>query len=215
MSVLTRFLPDNPVLTKELRVRMRGSRAYWILFGYLGFVTAVLLINYKSWVDSVQTGAQGGSDVATLGQTIFQIMTLCQAFLVLFITPAITSGSLTIEKEQQTLDMLTMTRLSRASLIAGKLLSAVAFTALLLTSSLPLISICFMLGSVDPQMVISTYLEMLLGSFFIGAVGLAWSSIVKTTTSAVILTYISMLFLVIFLFFTRFAFQQVLLGMVL
>ncbi len=193
MSVIGRIFPENPVLTKEMRVRMRGARAYWILLGYLGFLTVVLLFTYSSWQANVISSGSGASDSSETGKNIFNILLVCQAFLVLFITPAITSGSITIEKEQQTLDMLTMTRMSRASVVTGKLVSAVSFTALLLISSLPLVSICFMLGGVDPAMVISTYLAMLMGSFLIGAIGLTWSSIAKTTTVAVLLTYLSML----------------------
>ena len=43
MSLIAKLFPENPVLTKEMRVRMRGARAYWILLGYLGFLTTVLL----------------------------------------------------------------------------------------------------------------------------------------------------------------------------
>jgi ABC-type transport system involved in multi-copper enzyme maturation permease subunit len=189
MSVIARILPDNPVLTKELRVRMRGGRAYWILFGYLGFLSLVLLVNYASWLSRVQGTGVGGSEAGRLGTEIFTYVIITQVFLVLFITPAITSGSLTIEREQQTMDMLTMTRLSRRHIITGKLLSAVSFTALLLISSLPLVSICFMLGSVDPAMVFSYYMMMLMGSFLVGAMGLMFSSIARTTTQAVMYTY--------------------------
>src|ERR1051326_6774360 len=193
MSVMSRLFPENPVLTKEMRVRMRGARAYWILLGYLGFLTTVLLWTYWTWRHDVDVTGTGASESSDTGKNIYNILLICQAFLVLFITPAITSGSITIEKEQQTLDMLSMTRLSRAGMVTGKLISAVSFTALLLVSSLPLVSICFMLGGVDPAMVISTYMAMLMGSFLIGAVGLMWSSIAKTTTVAVLLTYLSML----------------------
>ncbi|MCW3095097.1 MAG: family transporter protein [Chthonomonadaceae bacterium] len=189
MSVIARFLPDNPVLTKELRVRMRGARAYWILFGYLGFLSVLLWFQYYGWLNAVHSTGSGASEAARLGTEIFTYLLIAQMFLVLFITPAITSGALTIEKEQRTLDMLTLTRLPRHSIILGKLLSAVSFTALLIISSLPLISICFMLGSIDPKMVVSTYLEMLMGSVLIGAVGLMWSSVLKTTTTAVMATY--------------------------
>src|SRR5262249_23166319 len=115
MSLLTRVIPDNPVLTKEMRVRMRGARAYWILLGYLGFLSLVLLLNYASWLQSVQYRGGGASNASYVGASIFSWIMITQVFLVLFITPAITSGSLTIEKEQRTLDMLTMTRLPRRS----------------------------------------------------------------------------------------------------
>jgi ABC-type transport system involved in multi-copper enzyme maturation permease subunit len=189
MSLIARMLPDNPVLTKEMRVRMRGSRAYWILFGYLGFLTFVLLVAYYAFEKQVAEAGTGASDAARVGAQLFMSVIVTQIFLVLFITPAITSGSITLEKEQRTLDMLTMTRMPRRSIIVGKLLSAVSFTALLLISSLPLVSICFMLGSVDPGMVVSSYMMMLFGSFLVGAMGLMWSSIAKTTTSAVMFTY--------------------------
>ena len=153
----------------------------------------MLLFTYWGWRSNVDISGSGASDSSETGKNIFTTLLICQAFLVLFITPAITSGSITIEKEQQTLEMLTMTRLSRASVVIGKLVSAVSFTALLLISSLPLVSICFMLGGVDPAMVISTYLAMLMGSFLIGAVGMMWSSIAKSTTIAVMLTYLTML----------------------
>ena len=63
MSLIARLLPDNPVLTKELRVRMRGARAYWILFGYLGFLALVLLFQYAAFLDSVRSTGSGASDV--------------------------------------------------------------------------------------------------------------------------------------------------------
>src|SRR6266404_6203381 len=120
MSLVMRLLPDNPVLTKELRVRMRGARAYWILLCYLVFLSVVMVVSYSSWSSQVRESGSGGSGVSQLGNQIFMILLICQIFLVLFITPAITSGSITIEREQQTLDMLTMTRLSRGSMVAGK-----------------------------------------------------------------------------------------------
>lgn len=193
MAIWTGLRPDNPVLVKEMRVRMRGARAYWILLGYLGFLSLVLLLNYFGWLNQVQNRGVGASEASRIGAEMFNWIMVTQVFLVLFITPAITSGSLTIEKEQRTLEMLTMTRLSRRSIIAGKLLSAVAFTALLLVSSLPLISLCFMLGSVDPGMVVSAYLGLLMGSLLVGAMGLMWSSIARSTSAAVLYTYATLI----------------------
>ena len=168
---------------------MRGSRAYWIMLGYLGFLSLVMLGMYAGWLN--QNHTYGASSSAQLGTMIYASIYITQIFLVLFITPAITSGAITIEKEQQTDAMLAMTRLPTRSIIAGKLLSAVAFTALLLLTSLPLVSLCFTMGSVDPMMVLNSYLMMLAGSVFVGAMGLMWSSIAKTTTQAVMYTYMS------------------------
>ena len=115
-----------------------------------------------------------------------------QAFLVAFITPAVTSGAITVEKEQRTLEMLEMTRLPSSAVVAGKLFSAVGFVGLLLVSSLPLTCLCFFLGGVSPQQVITAYLLLFGGSFVTGALGLVWSCLAASTTAAVVYTYASL-----------------------
>src|ERR1043165_4794309 len=189
MSVLTRMLPDNPVLTKELSVRMRGSRAYWILTGYLAFLSFILFMQYSMWWNQTQSSGGGVSAGAKIGQQFFFWIVGTQMFLVAFITPAVTSGAITIEKEQRTMEMLEMTRLSRGSIVAGKLLSAVGFIALLLVSSLPLTSICFFLGGVSPEQVAYWYFMLLGLSFVTATVGLVMSTIARTTAAAVVFTY--------------------------
>src|SRR5947209_8467453 len=157
MSIASKLIPDNPVLTKELRVRMRGARAYWILTGYLAFLSFMLFFQYSSWWSTAQARGGGFSLSSKIGQQFFTMIFFTQLFLVAFITPAITSGAITIEKEQRTMEMLELTRLSRGSIVAGKLLSAISFVALLLVSSLPITSICFFLGGVSPEQVLLRY----------------------------------------------------------
>src|SRR5438874_2575388 len=135
MSLVMRLLPDNPVLTKEMRVRMRGARAYWILLGYLGFLSLVLFFTYMNWWNSVRESGGGASRSAQVGMQFFGYIIGVQAFLVLFIAPALTSGAITIEREQRTMEMLQLSRLPRYSIALGKLLSSLSFVALLLTSS--------------------------------------------------------------------------------
>src|SRR6266550_4116486 len=193
MSALTAIWRDNPVLTKELRVRMRGARAYWILTGYLLFLSFILFFRYMFWWNEGQREGSGFSSGSKIGQDFFASIALVQAFLVAFITPAVTSGAITIEKEQRTLEMLEMTRLSRASIVAGKLISAVSFVALLLVSSLPLTSICFFLGGVSPEQVAQAYSLLLAISFVAATLGIVWSTVARTTAAAVVFTYASLL----------------------
>ncbi len=190
-------LIDNPVLTRELRVRMRGARAYWILAGYIGMLAVLVLIRYYNFWSDTQAMGSGGSNAAEVGHELFLWIALPQIFLVFFITPAITSGAITIEREQQTLDLLVMTHVAKRTIITGKLLSAVAFSALLIISSVPLMSICFMLGGTAPVQIFTFYMEMIAGSVTIGAMGLMWSSVAKSTTYAVIATYATLFVLML------------------
>lgn len=187
MSVMRRMVFDNPVLTKELRIRMRGARAYWTMAGYLLFLSLVMFFQYLAWWASAHDG--GLSSGSKMGQQFFSWLAITQGFLVAFLTPAITAGAITVEREQETLEMLEVTRLPRAALAVGKLLSAVTFTGLLLLSSLPLTSVCFFLGGVSPEEVIGAYALLFAASVLTGALGLLWSTIARTTASAVVLTY--------------------------
>lgn len=183
-------------------MRMRGARAYWILTGYLAFLSLILFFQYMGWWNQTVRQGSGFTSSSRIGQQFFLWIAWVQAFLVAFITPAVTSGAITVEKEQRTLEMLEMTRLPASAVVAGKLFSAVGFVGLLLVSSLPLTCLCFFLGGVSPQQVITAYLLLFGGSFVAGALGLVWSCLAASTTAAVIYTYASLFVpLVLFMVF--------------
>ena len=180
--------PENPVLTKELRTRMRGTRAYWILLAYIGLPSLVVLLTYVSYT-AFQNNSNGGQAAFQLGKVFYSTVFTIQALLVGLITPALTAGGVSLEKEQRTYDLLSLTKLPRRAIIQGKLFAATLFVALLLTASLPLVSICFLLGGVSPSQVISAYMILLSCAFLYGSVGIASSSVAKSTTNATSLAY--------------------------
>jgi ABC-2 type transport system permease protein len=143
---------DNPVITKELRGRMRGARTYWLLFGYLLLLSLILFFSYLGWWNSHSNAMDVGGASAgfTVGRTFFKTLFYSQAVMIALITPALTAGAISIEREQRTYEMLRGTVLRPGSIVWGKLASSVSFVALLLTSSLPLLSLCFLLGGVSP-----------------------------------------------------------------
>jgi ABC-type transport system involved in multi-copper enzyme maturation permease subunit len=181
---------DNPILTKELRTRMRGARAFWVLFVYIAILSLILFVTYMSWWQS-QRGSLGGmgGGAFTVGKIFYSVLFTVQGILVGIITPALTAGGVSVEKEQRTLDLLQISLLPRRSIVVGKLVAALAFVGLLLTSSLPLVSIGFLLGGVSPGEVASTFGLLLLTAFVYGAVGIACSSVARNTTSATVMTY--------------------------
>ncbi len=57
---------DNPVVTKELRGRMRGARTYWLLFGYLLLLSLILFFSYLGWWNSHSNAMEIGRRVGGL-----------------------------------------------------------------------------------------------------------------------------------------------------
>jgi ABC-type transport system involved in multi-copper enzyme maturation permease subunit len=182
---------DNPVVTKELRGRMRGSRAYWMLLGYLLLLAIAMLIAYYAWRAS---SAAGGGTPASFaaGRNFFNVLFYVQATLVSLITPALTSGALSIEREQRTFEMMRCTTLRPSAIVLGKLASSISFIALLLICSLPLVSICFLLGGVAPDEVVAAYAMLICDGLLFGAIGIAWSTCAANTAASTALSYLSL-----------------------
>ena len=186
---------ENPVITKELRGRMRGARTYWLLFGYLLLLSLILFFSYLAWWNSHAGSLEVGEASAgfTVGRTFFLTLFYSQAVMVALITPALTAGAISVEREQRTFEMLRGTILRPSSIVWGKLASSVSFVALLLTSSLPLLSLCFLLGGVSPGEVFFAYLLLLGDAFLFGAIGLCWSAFAGGTATATVLSYATLI----------------------
>ena len=185
---------DNPVVTKELRGRMRGTRTYWLLFGYVLVLSLILFFSYLGW--SAQHSAAmelGGSEAGfTVGRNFFKILFYSQAVMMALITPALTAGAISVEREQRTFELLRGSILRPGAIVWGKLASSVSFVVLLLTSSLPLLSLCFLLGGVSPGEVFFAYLLLIGDAFLFGAIGLCWSAFAANTATATVLSYLTL-----------------------
>jgi len=205
-AAFARATVDNPVLVKEFRTRMRGTRAYWVLLGYTLLLAAVVAMMYFGFESNmVQRADSGGIGAAAegardLGRSIFSFVFIAQAIMVALITPAITSGTVTIEREQRSYELLVTTPLRPVDLIRGKLTAAVSFVVLLLTASLPLVSLSFLVGGVSPAEIFFSYLVIALASLVYGATGIFWSATLRSTAAATVVSYLSVLamFLVTF-----------------
>jgi ABC-2 type transport system permease protein len=185
-------LTDQPLLVREMRTRMRGARAYWILFGYLLILVLFVLFTYWALLLRLSSPTTGHLRAAhEMSNNIFYTTIAVQFFLILFIIPAITSSSIAQEKEQQSLDLLLTTPLSRARIVYGKLLSSTAFILLMIATSLPIVSICFLFGGVSSTRIATYYIFLISFSLLNSALGLMWSSLAKTSAQAAIFTYLS------------------------
>lgn len=178
-----------PVFMKEMRVRMRGLRAPLLL----GITTALaivvgLLIIVPGW-DSLATNDSRG--MVQVGENLFTGITVLEGILCALIAPALTAGAISIEREQQTLDLLLLTRLSDLNILLGKMLSALSFIAMILICTIPVVAISFLLGGVDPaQMCWSAAIIFIAASVF-SAIGLYCSTRMAKTSIAVATAYCS------------------------
>jgi len=175
---------ENPVFRQSSRQRMRGARTYGCLVAYLLALGLVVLISYDQFM-----AAGVPRSTAGLAQTLFETLVATQWFLVAFITPALTTSAITMEREQRTYDLLIMTPLSRLAIVWGKFASALAFVVVLILCGMPLIAVLFLMGGIDTGVMLERYAGMLITGALLAAFGLMMSAICSNTTLANVLTY--------------------------
>src|SRR5262249_19526213 len=130
------------ILSKEIRSRSRGLRPMILLTFYLGMLALAVTV------------ALGLSELSSsgvprsAGQAPFVTLGGGSLVLVAFISPALTAGTISGERERKTLDLLLVTRASAMGLVMGKLAGALLLIGYLLVASLPALGIVFLFGGV-------------------------------------------------------------------
>ena len=193
---MTIYLPErlrlqNPILTKDLLCRMRGSKAFVVQGIYIGILAVMMGIAYLSWWISHKTGASPMMISSQLGRMLYQLIFQTQAAMIALITPALTAGTITLEHEQQTYELLACTRLSPRTIVVGKLLSGWLFVVMLLTCSLPMAALCLMFGGVSLGEICWSYLMLCLFALFFGSLGIFYSAHFRRSMVAIMVSFVS------------------------
>lgn len=175
----------NPVLLKELKVRMRGWRAAGIIALYLMILSLVaFFIIYTTFMNPY-----GSSIDPQVSIGAYTGLAVIQFILIMFIVPALTAGAIAGEREKQTLDLVLCTKLRPISIITGKLFASTSQTLLLIVSSLPLFSMVFLFGGISIKEVIQLFGFYIITAITIGCIGIFFSTCLKRTTAATVFTY--------------------------
>lgn len=185
---LREWLTRNPVVLKELRGRMRGARAFVVLSVYLLLMSGFITLLYALYI-STNSSVYSAPDRQLLGKFVFGGVVGIEILLVCFITPAFTVGGVSGERERQTYDLLRTTLLSERALILGKLISAMSYVFMLLLAALPLQSLAFLLGGVAPEELVVASVSLMATAFLFGTAGIFFSSMMRRTLGATVLTY--------------------------
>jgi ABC-2 type transport system permease protein len=206
MSKLSAFF-INPMLNKEIKLRFRSFKSFLGLFFYLAVLGAAAL-----GFIYIETGFGMDFFRAEDSRILFIVLSMGQLGLILFMTPGLTAGIISSEREKQTLNILLTTEQSSLSIILSKLISSLAFLILMVFASLPLYSIVFLYGGVSPKLVFITFGIYLVTMLAVGSLGIMLSTLLRKTMTATITTYGITAVVVLGIVFLFVLFQEIMFG---
>jgi ABC-type transport system involved in multi-copper enzyme maturation permease subunit len=186
MSVIARAL-WNPIVAKEYRLRMRSWRSPLALMIY------ILMIGGLGWAIFASLASTSnnnfGGPTPNYGQSLFLYLVVFQMVLLAFVTPALTAGAISGERERQTIDLLFVTLIPPFSIIWGKLLASISFILLLLLLSVPIFSLVFLFGGIELDQVLYAFVVMAVTALTLGTIGIAFSTWLRRTLPATVAAY--------------------------
>lgn len=202
-SVLLKAFTDNPIVLRDLRATMRGTRAFWFQAAYLGLLGILAVTGYAISTNqnlfSSLTGSSYGPrafsivDAQQQLQRFYYFIFMTLAGLITLIAPALTATSVSDERQRQSLDLLVTTPLSATEMLVGKLMSSLAFLGVLLALSLPASALCVLLGGASIGDMFRVYGLLAVDAVVLASIGLYFSCACKQSLHAVIWTYFSVI----------------------
>ena len=200
----------STIMSKELRSRFRGRRAFIVLTLYLAVLALIAYGAYLHEAPGATTpqlvGPEGNAinaanASALIGQAIFAMLSIFQLMLVAFLAPAFTTGAISLEREKATLDLLVTTPLRPGAIVVGKLLSALAFVVLMILAGIPVSALVLMYGGASVEDIFRAQVVLLVAAIGFGVIGLFCSALIKRTQSATVVAYSTVLVLTVGTFF--------------
>ncbi|MCZ8536480.1 ABC transporter permease [Paenisporosarcina quisquiliarum] len=182
---------NNPVLVKEVKLRFRSLKSFTGILFYL--IAMSIFVFGFIFLTTAFTGT--GFFRPEESFFLFGLLTFIQLGLILFITPGLTAGTISTEREKQTLNILLTTSQSSMQIILGKLSSSIAFLVLMLIAGLPIYSLVFLFGGISPGQLGLIFLFFFLTMLTVGSIGVMFSTITRKTIVSMIATYGTMIFL--------------------
>ncbi|MGE5629513.1 MAG: ABC transporter permease [Caulobacteraceae bacterium] len=181
----------NPVLLKEIKIRMRGWKAAGIIALYLLILSLVaLFIMYSTFMNPFSSTIDPQVSIGA-----YTGLAVIQFILIMFIVPALTAGAISGEREKQTLDLVLCAKLRPISIIIGKLFASTSQIILLILASLPLFSTVFLFGGISIREIVQLFGFYIVTAITIGCIGIFFSTYLKKTTAATVFTYGTIAFL--------------------
>ena len=186
----------NPILKRELRVQSRGHGLLVLICGVNAILFMIGILGCLA--AAARTEQSLAADYGVL-LDIYGLVAMALFVFMVMICPALTSGSISGERQSKTLELLMATGMSDMSIILGKLAASLYTVAVLLISCIPSIVLPLVYGGVSLLEVLQLVMALMTAALMTQSLGLFAGTLGFSVQRSTALAYI---FLVVLLFGT-------------
>lgn len=177
----------NPIVEMELKLKMKNVSVPVIIMLYNVFFALISIVSLISFTDLNRTGM----DNAFLDFiSVFFFLGVLQCVFLFLLAPACTASSIVGEKERGTLDLLLASPLRPIQIVLGKLVANMFILLLFSISSMPILSVGFILGGIGPKEIVVFFFTLILISFYCSSIGIYCSSRTGKRMKAFLFTFL-------------------------
>lgn len=173
-------METNPIFRQELWLSSRSGKIPLLLLGY-NLLLALIAVLAIAIANSVLYDIS--YDYSALSM-LFPLLVCVQIVVVTLVAAVITGGSISDEREKQTLDVILTTPMTPFSIAAGKLGSVIVKLMMFIISGLPTLSVAFILGGLSWLALLEFVGLMVILSIYAGSIGIFCSSMTKKSAQA-------------------------------
>lgn len=181
----------NAQAVRDYRAQLRGTRPIIFWGSYLAALILTATIAYGNLVHE-------GQDFGTGQQAlhgVYQILMLLLGIVMCIAAPALTATAVTQERQRRSLDLVACAPITTRYFLVGKMLSSFRYIWMLLILSLPVTSMCVVLGGATWGDVLAGYVLLSASGLIMTALSLLVSSLSKTGIAALNIAYMAIMFL--------------------
>lgn len=184
----------NPILRKELRLGSRSIKIPLALMFYnivLALIAVVMIFSVNA-VGGISGAFSSNGDAIDFSGFlyIFQVIGWTQLGITLLIVPILSAGSISGEREKQTLEIMLTTPEKPFSIIWGKLLASLSNFIMFIVTSIPIMAISFVLGGLNWFALLGFIAMILVVAILVGSIGVFCSSAFKKTIASIVMTFL-------------------------
>ena len=177
------MITGNPIFAREVKAASRDPKVIGLIIAFLAMLSSILIFLWPS--SGVFSLASDKS------MEIFTIFLMSNLALIILLVPALTSPSLTTERENNSFDLIKTSLMTPGEMLRGKLMASLALIIVVVLVSMPIGALCSLSGGIGPSLLLRAYAVITMAAITYGILGLALSALCRRTFTALMASYLA------------------------